>query len=153
MTTMTAAERRQQERAAYLAMMERCASRQVVDTLSDKWATLILHALADGPVRRGSLARDVAGASPKMLTETLRTLERDGIVRRTVIPAVPVKVQYELTPLGFGLHGLVCTIRDWSEAHIAEIRTARDRYLAETREGIDGRDAEGATERRADGER
>jgi DNA-binding HxlR family transcriptional regulator len=128
MTTMTASQRRQQERADYLAMMERCASRQVIDTLSDKWATLLLHALADGPLRRGELARDVVGASPKMLTQTLRTLERDGIVSRTVIPAVPVNVEYELTELGRSFHALVCGIRDWSESHIGDIHEARGAY-------------------------
>ncbi len=125
MPTMTAAERREHHREDYLAMMESCASRKVVDILSEKWTTLILHALADGSKRRGALSRDVIGASQKMLTQTLRSLERDGIVKRTVIPDVPVQVEYALTPLGRGLRELVCTIRDWSEAHIEEIDDAR----------------------------
>jgi DNA-binding HxlR family transcriptional regulator len=125
---MTATERREQQREAYLAMMESCASRQVVDILSDKWTTLILHALADGPRRRGALSREVVGASQKMLTQTLRSLERDGLVERTVIPAVPVHVEYALTPLGRSLRELVCTIRDWAEAHIERIHDARGAY-------------------------
>lgn len=128
MPTMTAAERRQQQREGYLAMMESCASRQVVDILSDKWTTLILHALAEGPKRRGALSREVVGASQKMLTQTLRSLERDGMIQRTIIPDVPVQVQYALTPLGHGLRELVCTVRDWSEANIEQIRAARSAY-------------------------
>ena len=125
MPTMSAAQRRERHREQYLAMMDNCASRQVLDTISDKWVTLVLHALAGGPQRRGALSREVAGASPKMLTQTLRRLERDGIVSRTVIPDVPVHVVYELTPLGRSLRELVCTIRDWSDAHIGEMHEAR----------------------------
>lgn len=105
--------------------MERCASRQVLDTIANKWVTLILHALADGPRRRGALSREVVGATQKMLTQTLRSLERDGIVARRIIPDVPVRVEYELTSLGRSLRELVCTIRDWSDAHIEQIHAAR----------------------------
>ncbi len=126
MATTNAAQRREVERRAYLEMMERCASRQVIGLLADKWVTLVLHALAEGPMRRGKLARSVAGATPKMLTQTLRTLEQHGLVIRTVIPNVPVHVEYELSELGQSLRGLVLTIADWSAAHIQEIRgTAR----------------------------
>lgn len=131
MTTMTAAVRRQQEREEFLEMMARCASRQVLDALSDKWVTLVLHALADGPLRRGELSRAVAGATQKMLTQTLRELERDGSLTRTIIPEVPVRVEYELTPLGSSMLGLVQTIRDWAEAHINEIEAARSAYPCE----------------------
>lgn len=122
MATMNAAQRREVERRAYLEMMESCASRQVIGLLADKWVTLVLHALADGPLRRGELARSVAGATPKMLTQTLRSLEKDGLVIRTIIPNVPVHVEYELSELGQSLRGLVLTIADWSTAHIEEIR-------------------------------
>ena len=122
MATMTAAQRREVERSAYLEMMQSCPSRQVIGLLADKWVTLVLHALADGPLRRGELARCVAGATPKMLTQTLRSLEQDGLVIRTVIPNVPVRVEYELSELGQSLRGLVLTIADWATAHIEEIR-------------------------------
>jgi len=125
MPTMTAAQRRQQQREQFLAAMAECPSRRVVETLSDKWVTLVLHALADGPVRRGDLSRDVIGATQKMLTQTLRSLERDGMLTRAIIPGVPVGVEYELTPLGRSLLDLVRTIRDWSEEHIDQIDTAR----------------------------
>jgi DNA-binding HxlR family transcriptional regulator len=122
MATMTAAQRRELERRGYLEMMQSCASRQVIGLLADKWVTLVLHALAEGPVRRGELARTVAGATPKMLTQTLRSLEQNGLVIRTVIPDVPVRVQYELSELGESLRELVLTIAAWSTAHIEEIR-------------------------------
>jgi DNA-binding HxlR family transcriptional regulator len=125
MTTMTAAARRQQAREEFLEMMASCPSRQVLDALSDKWVTLVLHALADGPLRRGELSRAVAGATQKMLTQTLRELERDGILTRTITPEAPVRVEYELTPLGYSMLGLVRTIRDWADAHINEIEAAR----------------------------
>lgn len=125
MPTMTAAQRRDQQRRELLAAMETCASRKVIGVLSDKWVTLVLRALADGPQRRGALSRTIAGASHKMLTQTLRGLERDGVLVRTITPDVPVRVEYELTPLGCDLLGLVRTITDWSETHIDELRGAR----------------------------
>jgi DNA-binding HxlR family transcriptional regulator len=130
MPTMTAAQRRQQQREQFLAAMAECPSRQVVDMLSDKWVTLILHALAEGPVRRGDLSRAVVGATQKMLTQTLRELERDGILTRTILPSVPVRVEYALTPLGHSLLSLVRTIRGWSETHIEQIHDARAAHRA-----------------------
>lgn len=124
MATMTAAQRREHQRQAYLERMDACASRQVIGMLSDKWVTLVLHALGDGPLRRGDLGRTIAGATPKMLTQTLRSLEHDGIVMRTVIPDVPVQVEYELSDLGQSLRALVLAIADWSDEHIEAIRTA-----------------------------
>ena len=132
MTTRAAADRRDEARTDYFAMMDGCASRQVIETLSDKWAPLILQALADGPRRRADLSRAVLGATQKMLTQTLRSLERDGLVNRTVTPTVPVRVDYRLTPLGRSLYDLVISIRSWSEAHLAEIYDARARYRSES---------------------
>ncbi|MBO0769656.1 MAG: helix-turn-helix transcriptional regulator [Solirubrobacterales bacterium] len=129
---MTAAQRRERERVDYLAMMDSCASREVIGLLSDKWVTLVLRALGDGALRRGELAREVAGATPKMLTQTLRSLELNGILTRTVIPDVPVRVEYCLTELGHSLLGLVLTITEWSEGHIAEIRGARGEHSSTT---------------------
>jgi DNA-binding HxlR family transcriptional regulator len=128
MPTMTAAQRREQDRAAYNAYVAECPSRQVLDALSDKWVTLVLTALADAPRRYSELSRTIAGVSQKMLTQTLRTLERDGLVTRTITPSVPVRVDYELTSLGRTLLPVVRAIKDWSENHIAEIQTARTGY-------------------------
>jgi DNA-binding HxlR family transcriptional regulator len=128
MATMTAAQRRERERAAYNAYVAECPSRQVLAALSDKWVTLVLTALAASPQRYSELSRTIAGVSQKMLTQTLRTLERDGLVTRTITPAVPVRVEYQLTPLGRTLLPVVRAIKDWSETHIAEVQAARAAY-------------------------
>jgi DNA-binding HxlR family transcriptional regulator len=85
---------------SYNAYVAECPSRQVLDAISDKWVTLVLTALADGPQRYSELSRRIAGVSEKMLTQTLRQLERDGLVIRTITPAVPVRVDYQLMALG-----------------------------------------------------
>jgi DNA-binding HxlR family transcriptional regulator len=128
MPTMTAAQRRERERVAYNAYIAECPSRQVLDALSDKWVTLVLTALAGGPQRYSELSRTIAGVSQKMLTQTLRTLERDGLVSRSVTPSVPVRVDYALTDLGETILPVVGAIKDWSEAHIDEIHAARAVY-------------------------
>lgn len=128
MPTMTAAQRRQREREAYNAYIAECPSRQVLDAISDKWVTLVLSALAEGPLRYSDLSRRIAGVSQKMLTQTLRQLERDGLLTRTLTPAVPVRVDYQLTELGKTMLPVVAAIKQWSEAHIQEIHTARDAF-------------------------
>jgi DNA-binding HxlR family transcriptional regulator len=128
MATMTAAQRRARDRVAYNAYVAECPSRQVLDALSDKWVTLVLTALADAPRRYSDLARTIAGISQKMLTQTLRTLERDGLVTRTITPSVPVRVDYELTTLGQTILPVVGAIKRWSETHIEEIHAARTAY-------------------------
>ena len=131
MPTMTAAQRRDRERAAYNAYNAynaECPSRQVLDALSDKWVTLVLTALGDGPQRYSELSRTIAGVSQKMLTQTLRALERDGLATRTITPSVPVRVDYEVTALGRTLLPVVRAVKDWSETHIAEIHQARTAY-------------------------
>jgi DNA-binding HxlR family transcriptional regulator len=128
MPTLTAAQRRERDRAAYSAYVAECPSRQVLDALSDKWVTLVLTALAGEPRRYSELSRTIAGVSQKMLTQTLRTLERDGLITRTITPAVPVRVDYELTSLGRTLLPVVRAIKDWSESHITEIHAARTGY-------------------------
>src|ERR671922_2618622 len=115
MPTMTAAQRREHERVEYNAYVAECPSRQLLDALSDKWVTLVLTALADGPKRYSELARTIAGVSQKMLTQTLRTLERDGLLTRTITPAVPVRVDYRLTALGQTILPVVAAIKQWSE--------------------------------------
>ena len=128
MPTMTAAQRRERERAAYNAYVAECPSRQVLAALSDKWVTLVLTALGDGPQRYGELSHRIAGVSQKMLTQTLRTLERDGLLTRTITPAVPVRVDYQLTALGQTILPVVGAIKHWSEAHIQQIHAARAAY-------------------------
>jgi DNA-binding HxlR family transcriptional regulator len=130
MATMTAKQRREQARREYDAYLADCPARQVLSTLSDKWVTLVLNALADGPRRYSELARVVAGVSQKMLTQTLRSLERDGLVARELTPAVPVRVDYELTPLGRDLLPIVRSIKTWAESHIDAIEAARAAYEA-----------------------
>ena len=100
----------------------------MLDALSDKWVTLVLTALADAPRRYSELSRTIAGVSQKMLTQTLRMLERDGLVTRTITASVPVRVDYQLTPLGRTLLPVVRAIKDWSETHIAEVHAARVAY-------------------------
>ena len=128
MPTQTAAQRRSEARAAYDAFIAECPSRKALERISDKWVTLILSALAGGPLRYSELNRTIAGVSQKMLTQTLRTLERDGLVARTASLAVPVRVEYALTPLGTSLMPAVNALKTWAEQHIDEIETARAAY-------------------------
>jgi len=128
MATMTAEQRRRQAKLAYNAYVAECPSRQVLDAISDKWVTLVLSAIDEGPMRYSDLARRIAGVSQKMLTQTLRMLERDGLLTRTITPSVPVRVDYELTPLGETILPVVGAIKQWSEAHIEQIHEARAGY-------------------------
>jgi DNA-binding HxlR family transcriptional regulator len=133
MPTLTAAERRELERIEYNAFIAECPTRQLVITLGDKWVTLVLCALAEGPQRYTQLARRIAGVSQKMLTQTLRTLERDGIVVRAVTPSVPVRVDYALTPLGESLMPVVRQIKTWAETNMDAVHDARAAYDAAAR--------------------
>ncbi|RSM83861.1 transcriptional regulator [Kibdelosporangium aridum] len=130
MATKTAAQKRAQAKEAYDAFMASCPSRQLLDRISDKWVALILAALGgESPsMRYSELSRRLAGVSQKMLTQTLRSLERDGLITRTVTPTVPVTVTYELTDLGLSLHQLMYGIKEWAEAHMDEVLTNRDNY-------------------------
>lgn len=104
-----------------------CPTRQALDRIADKWTALIIGVLAERPHRFGELRRQIDGISQKMLTQTLRSLERDGLVHRRAEPTVPVTVEYSLTPLGVTLVGPLAAIRDWAEGHIDEVLTARAR--------------------------
>lgn len=128
MPVQTAAQRRGAAKKAYDAYLETCPSRQLLDRLGDKWVTLVVNALGNGNMRYSEIARTVAGVSQKMLVQTLRELERDGLVQRTVTPSVPVRVDYALTPLGRSLLRLVGQIKQWAETHMPEIERARARY-------------------------
>ncbi|MEU1518701.1 helix-turn-helix domain-containing protein [Streptomyces sp. NPDC005811] len=128
MATTTAVQRREQARVEYDAFLRACPTNQLLDRLSDKWVSLVVAALSAGPMRYSDLSRKIAGVSPKMLTQTLRILERDGLLTRTVTPSVPVRVDYELTSLGSSLAVLLTAVKAWAETHIEEVHGARERY-------------------------
>jgi DNA-binding HxlR family transcriptional regulator len=134
MATMTAAQQRARAKAEYNAFLAGCPSRKLLDRISDKWVTLILCALGGGgepgPLRYSELSRRLAGVSQKMLTQTLRALERDGLVTRTAIPTVPVTVSYELTELGLSLHELTRGIKAWAEANMDDVLAHRAQHDA-----------------------
>lgn len=109
----------------------------VLQRIGDKWSMLIVQTLAGGPQRFNQLRREIPTISQRMLTLSLRGLERDGLVTRTVTPSIPPRVDYELTPLGHSLRGPVCALAGWAIANIGEIHTAQDRYDAV----LDERDA------------
>ena len=107
-----------------------CPSRQVLDRIGDRWTVLLLGSLVNGPRRFTELASDVQGISQKMLTQTLRGLERDGLVSRTVYTTVPVRVDYELTPLGDTLRDPIAALERWATEHMGDVARARERYDA-----------------------
>src|SRR6185437_5168739 len=110
-------------------MSATCPSRQVLGRVADKWTMLVLSALsADEVLRFSELRRRVEGVTQKVLTQTLRGLERDGLVNRTVYPTVPVTVEYRLTALGHSLAAAVNVIKAWAQENIEEIEAARERY-------------------------
>lgn len=131
MATRTAAQRREEARFAYDAFLKECPTNQLLGRLGDKWIALIVSALREGPMRYSDLGRKVAGVSQKMLTQSLRTLERDGLLTRTVTPSVPVRVDYELTGLGLSLSHLLVAVKDWAEDHFDQVHDARERYDAQ----------------------
>lgn len=105
-----------------------CPTRQVLDRIGDKWATLILLSLRAAPMRFSALQRRIGGISQKVLSQSLKSLERDGLVTRTAYPTVPVTVEYALTPLALGLIDILARITAWAEAHVDEITAARARH-------------------------
>ncbi len=132
MVTRTADQRRQAEKADYDAYLAACPTRKLLDEIAGKWVSLILVALGDGPLRYSDLSRRIAGVSQKMLTQTLRVLERDGLLTRTVTASVPVRVDYSLTPLGESLRLLMAGFKDWAEANFDQVHAARADYDART---------------------
>ncbi|WP_068928807.1 winged helix-turn-helix transcriptional regulator [Planobispora rosea] len=152
---MKAAQKRAQAKVEYNAFLAACPSRQLLDRISDKWVVLILCALggdnsagrpgvahadadaateADAPkaMRYSEISRLLAGVSQKMLTQTLRSLERDGLLTRTVTPTVPVTVSYELTDLGLSLHHMTRGLRSWAQTHMDDVLANRENYDAGT---------------------
>jgi DNA-binding HxlR family transcriptional regulator len=109
-----------------------CPSRQLLDRIGDKWSVLVIGTLADGPARYTEVARRIGGVSQKMLTQTLRGLERDGLLTRTVHPVVPPRVDYELTPLGRSLLGPIRALTGWAMEHMDEVLAARTAHDQQT---------------------
>lgn len=102
-----------------------CPTRVVLDRVGDKWTVLVIGALAGGPLRFTVLRKAVGGVTAKVLTQTLRAIEHDGLVTRTVHAEVPPRVEYALTPLGHSLLEPVGALRGWAEEHLHEILAAR----------------------------
>lgn len=107
---------------------EECPIRNVVAQIGDKWSMLILFALVDGEDRFNSLKSRIVGISQRMLTQTLRNLEREGYVNRTVFPEVPVRVEYELTDMGRGIVKPLYQLVEWAGEHHQEIKLSREAY-------------------------
>ncbi len=112
-----------------------CPTRLALDRIADKWTTLIIGMLENRPRRFSELKREIEGISQKMLTQTLRDLERDGLVTRTVYAQVPPRVEYQLTPLGQTLREPIAAIRHWAEVNINDIVRAQSVYDAQRPEG------------------
>jgi DNA-binding HxlR family transcriptional regulator len=142
MATTTAAQKRAQAKVEYDAFLAGCPSRQLLDRISDKWVVLVLAALgSDGShqfgadcageprsMRYSELSRLLAGVSQKMLTQTLRSLERDGLITRTATATVPVTVSYELTDLGLSLHEMMRALKTWAQLHMDDVFASRATY-------------------------
>lgn len=126
MVTTTAAQRRIEAKHEFDTYLAGCPSRQLLDVIANKWVTLVIAALGDGPHRHSELRREIAGVSQKMLTQTLRELERDGLITRTVTPEVPVRVDYQLTDLGLDLQVVVLQLKHWAEDNMARILAHRE---------------------------
>jgi len=111
-------------------MDSQCPSRLVLDRIADKWTALIIQLLSKRTTRYAELQREIGGISQKMLTQTLRSLERDGLVERKVYPVVPPKVEYSLSKLGRTLIEPLRALCRWSEKHLAELQANRARAKA-----------------------
>jgi DNA-binding HxlR family transcriptional regulator len=105
-----------------------CATRRILDRIGDRWTVLIVGVLGEGEARFSELRRRIEGVSQKMLTQTLRGLERDGLVRRTVHPEVPVRVVYALTEAGRTLLEPLRALQQWSIEHLGDVATAQSAY-------------------------
>src|ERR1700755_422337 len=108
-----------------------CPTRQILDRVGDKWAVLIRVVLRGEPMRFNALRRAIEGISQKMLAQVLRSLERDGLIKRRVIATVPVTVEYSILPLGSTLAAAVDHLRDWAESNLKEVLAAQRRYDAQ----------------------
>jgi DNA-binding HxlR family transcriptional regulator len=107
-----------------------CPTRRLLDRIGDRWTVLIVGTLAAGPKRFSDLARDIDGISQKMLTQTLRGMERDGLVTRTLYAQVPPRVDYELTDAGHSLRGPLHALEEWVVEHMSDVLAAREAFDA-----------------------
>jgi DNA-binding HxlR family transcriptional regulator len=107
-----------------------CATRLILDRMGDKWTALVVLLLSDGPMRFSELRAHLGPVAPKVLTQTLRRIERDGLITREVFAEVPPRVEYTLTDLGHSLTGPIAVLGDWAETHLAEVGAAQQRYDA-----------------------
>ncbi len=105
-----------------------CPSRIVLDRVADKWTVLLLGILSDRPTRFNQLRREIEGLSQKVLSQTLKNLERDGLVRREAFATVPVTVEYSITPLGETLAGKMQALLHWAEGNVGQVLEAQRRY-------------------------
>ena len=113
------------DRAGYLDAVAACPGHQILRRLGNKWVSLILKELGNGPRRHGELSRSIAGSSKKMLTQTLREPERDGLIMRIASRGIPLEVNYQLTALGAGLLNVIEGVAGWADRHIEEIDISR----------------------------
>ncbi len=107
---------------------EDCEVRQILDRVADKWSLLVIALLAERTLRFGELGREIDGISTRMLTVTLRNLERDGLIDRRVYPEIPPRVEYRLTDLGRTLLGTIQALVGWTEKHQVQIARARQSF-------------------------
>jgi DNA-binding HxlR family transcriptional regulator len=105
-----------------------CPTRLLLDRIGDKWMVLTLSLIRDKPRRFNALRRDIEGVTQKMLSQTLKQMERDGLVTRTVLPTMPVSVEYAITPLGQTLAAVLDGLQLWARDHIADVLAARRLY-------------------------
>lgn len=111
-------------------MREDCNVRQILDRVADKWSLLVIALLAEKTMRFGELVREIDGVSKKMLTVTLRNLERDGLIHREIFPEIPPRVEYRLSPLGHTLLGTIQSLVGWVEEHQTQVAQARASFDA-----------------------
>ncbi len=105
-----------------------CPSREVLRRIGERWTPLVIEALSDGPLRFTRVRQAVGGVTPRVLTATLRALEQDGLLTRTIFAEVPPRVEYELTALGVSLLEPIRVNRTWAETHLDDVLAARDRW-------------------------
>jgi DNA-binding HxlR family transcriptional regulator len=105
-----------------------CPARAVLSKIADKWAVLVLEVLLERTTRFNEIRRRVQGVSQKMLTQTLRDLERGGLVSREIFPEVPPRVEYSLTPLGRSLVAVLESVTDWAETHTQQVLDAQKKF-------------------------
>jgi DNA-binding HxlR family transcriptional regulator len=111
-----------------------CPTRLILDRIGDKWSVLVVLSLRDGRHRFTELRDRIGGVTPKVLTQTLRAMERDGLLTRHVFAEVPPRVEYELTPLGHSLQGPIQAVTDWAEANVNQVMSARETHELNTAE-------------------